>query len=67
MHLNSKVSIIGMVGILSLSGQNRHPSTEHDQNQFSGGSSTCYREIVQQTNHPQGKMGEVTGNFFTKQ
>ena len=52
-----------MVGILSISGQNRHLSTEHDQNQFAGGSSTCYTGIVQQRSHPQGKMGKVTGNF----
>ena len=45
-------------------GQNRYPSTEHDQYKVAGGSSTCYRGIVQQTSHPQGKMGEVTGSFF---
>ena len=47
--------------------QNRHPSTEHDQYKVAGGSLTCYRGIVQQRSHPQGKMGKVTGNFFTKQ
>ena len=55
--------LIGMVGILSISGQNRHLSTEHDQNQFAGGSSTCYTGIVEQRSHLQGKMGKVTGNF----
>ena len=47
--------------------QNRHPSTEHDQYKVAGSSSTCYTGIVQQTSHPQGKMGKVTGSFFTKQ
>ena len=48
--------------------QNRHLSTEHDQHKIAGGSSTCYTGIVQQTSHPQGKMGKVTGSFFfTKQ
>ena len=56
-----------IIGILSISGQNRHPSTEHDQYKVAGGSSTCYRGIVQQRSHPQGKMGKVTGKFFTKQ
>ena len=56
-----------MVGILSISGQNRHLSTEHDQYKVSGGSSTSYTGLVQQRSHPQGKMGKVTGNFFTKQ
>ena len=48
--------LIGMVGILSISGQNRHLSTEHDQYKVSGGSSTCYTGLVQQRSHPQGKM-----------
>ena len=47
--------------------QNRHPSTEHDQYKVAESSSTCYRGIVQQRSHPQGKMGKVTGSFFTKQ
>ena len=47
--------------------QNRHPSTEHDQYKVAGGSSTCYRGIVRQTSQPQGRMGKVTGSFFTKQ
>ena len=45
-----------MFGILSISGQNRHPSTEHDQNSFAGASSTCYRGLVHQRGHPHGKM-----------
>ena len=56
-----------MVGILSISGQNRHLSTEHDQYKVSGGSSTCYTGLVQQRSHPQGKIGKVTGKSFTKQ
>ena len=56
-----------IIGILPISGQNRHSnSTEHDQYKVAGGSSTCYRRIVPQRSHPQGKMGEVTGKF-TKQ
>ena len=35
-----------MVAILSISGQNRHLSTEHNQYQFAGSSSTRYRGIV---------------------
>ena len=46
-----------IIGILPISGQNRHPSTEHDQYKVAGGSSTCYRGIVPQRSHPQGKMG----------
>ena len=52
-----------IIGILPISGQNRHPSTEHDQYKVAGGSSTCYRGIVPQRSHPQGKMGEVTGKI----
>ena len=55
-----------IIDILPISGQNRHSSTEHDQYKVAGGSSTCYRRIVPQRSHPQGKMGEVTGKF-TKQ
>ena len=47
-----------MFGILSISGQNRHPSTEHDQNSFAGASSTYYRGLVYQRSHPHGKMGK---------
>ena len=59
--------LIGMVGILSISDQNRHPSAAHDQYKVAGGSSTCYTGLVQQRSHPHGKMGKVTGKFFTKQ
>ena len=52
-----------IIGILPISGQNQHPSTEHDQYKVAGGSSTCYRGIVPQRSHPQGKMGEVTGKI----
>ena len=55
-----------IIDILPISGQNQHSSTEHDQYKVAGGSSTCYRRIVPQRSHPQGKMGEVTGKF-TKQ
>ena len=55
-----------IIDILPISGQNRHSSTEHDQYKVAGGSSTCYRRIVPQRSHPQGKMGQVTGKF-TKQ
>ena len=50
--------LIGMFGILSISGQNRHLSTEHDQNSFAGASSTYYRGLVHQRGHPHGKMGK---------
>ena len=56
-----------IIGILSISGQNRQLSTGHDQYKVAGGSSTCYTGLVQQRSHPQGKMGNITGNFFTKQ
>ena len=52
-----------IIDILPISGQNRHSSTEHDQYKVAGGSSTCYRGIVPQRSHPQGKMGEVTGKI----
>ena len=55
-----------IIGILPISGQNRHPSTEHDQYKVAEGSSTCYTGIVPQRSHPQGKMGEVAGKL-TKQ
>ena len=61
-----KIVNILIIDILPISGQNRHSSTEHDQYKVAGGSSTCYRRIVPQRSHPQGKMGEVTGKF-TKQ
>ena len=47
-----------MFGILLISGQKRHPSTEHDQNSFAGASSTYYRGLVHQRGHPHGKMGK---------
>ena len=47
-----------MFGILLISGQNRNPSTEHDQNSFAGASSTYYRGLVHQRGHPHGKMGK---------
>ena len=50
--------LIGMFGILFISGQNRHLSTEHDQNSFAGASSTYYRGLVHQRGHPHGKMGK---------
>ena len=50
--------LIGMFGILSISGQNRHLSTEHDQNSFAGASSTYFRGLVHQRGHPHGKMGK---------
>ena len=50
--------VIGMFGILLISGQNRNPSTEHDQNSFAGASSTYYRGLVHQRGHPHGKMGK---------
>ena len=52
-----------IIGILPISGQNRHPSTEHDQYKVAWGSSTCYREIFPQRSHPQGKIGEVNGKI----
>ena len=50
--------LIGTFGILLISGQNRNPSTEHDQNSFAGASSTYYRGLVHQRGHPHGKMGK---------
>ena len=50
--------LIDMFGILFISGQKRHPSTEHDQNSFAGTSSTYYRGLVHQRGHPHGKMGK---------
>ena len=50
--------LIGMFGILLISGQKRHPSTEHDQNSFAGASSTYYRGLVHQRGHPHGKKGK---------
>ena len=50
--------LIDMFGILFISGQKRHPSTEHDQNSFAGASSTYYRGLVHQRGHPHGKMGK---------
>ena len=58
-----KIVNILIIDILPISGQNRHSSTEHDQYKVAGGSSTCYRGIVPQRSHPQGKMGEVTGKI----
>ena len=52
-----------IIGILPISGQNRHPSTEHDQYKVAWGSSTCYRGIFPQRSHPQGKIGEVNGKI----
>ena len=48
----------GMFGILLISGHNRNPSTEHDQNSFVGASSTYCRGLVHQRGHPHGKMGK---------
>ena len=50
--------LIGMFGILLISGQKRHLSTEHDQNSFVGASSTYCRGLVHQRGHPHGKMGK---------
>ena len=50
-----------IIDILPISGQNRHSSTEHDQYKVAGGSSTCYRGIVPQRSHPQGKFNLLTG------
>ena len=50
--------LFGIFGILFISGQNRNPSTEHDQNSFAGASSTYYRGLVHQRGHPHGKMGK---------
>ena len=47
-----------MFGILSISGQDRHLSTEHDQNSFAGASSTYYRGLIHQRGHPHGEMGK---------
>ena len=47
-----------MVGILFISGQNRHLSAELDQNSFAGASSTYHRGLVHQRGHPHGKMGK---------
>ena len=50
--------LIGMFDILLISGQKRHPYTEHDQNSFVGASSTYCRGLVHQRGHPHGKMGK---------
>ena len=50
--------LIGMFGILLISGQKRHLSTEHDQNSFVGASSTYCRGLVHQRGHPHGEMGK---------
>ena len=52
-----------IIGILPISGQNQHPSTEHDQYKVAWGSSTCYRGIFPQRSHPQGKIGQVNGKI----